>query len=393
MSHEANKQYPAKHIAIVAGEHSGDLLGASLIKNLKELSPNTTFEGIGGPLMIGNGLKSLHPVESLSVIGLTDFKKIINAINTRKELAQYFTEIKRPDIFIGVDVPDFNLGLAERLKKNGITTIQYVSPQVWAWRGYRIKKIHKAVDHMLTLFPFEEAYYEEQSIPVTCVGHPLTNIIKKNPEQEKYRRALSLPANKKIVAMLPGSRSGEISRHAQLFFDVARILREKQADLHFVFAFVSNDSKKQFWDRINKSAENYQDISCITGKAREAMAASDVILVSSGTATLEAALLAKPMVVTYKVSSISYHLMKKLSTVDMYSLANHLYGSKLVPEFIQHDATAENLSLSLLKLLNDKKESSRIIDGLKTIRTKLDQAGNTSAADVVFSMLNKSNKS
>lgn len=392
MSNKAINKYPAKHqakyIAIVAGEHSGDLLGAGLIKNIKELLPNAIFEGIGGPLMMECGLNSLYPIESLSVIGLTDIKKIINAIITRRNLASYFTKIKRPDVFIGIDVPDFNLGLEERLKKSGITTIQYVSPQVWAWRGYRIKKIHNAIDHMLTLFPFEEKYYKEQSIPVTCVGHPLTNIIEENPDREKYRRALSLPDNGKIVAMLPGSRSSEISRHAQLFFDTIKLLKEKLSGLHYVLAFVSKDAKKIFWRQINKNAEDYKHIFCKVGKAREVMAASNVILVASGTATLEAALLAKPMVVTYKVSTISYQIMKRLSTVDMYSLANHLYGSKLVPEFIQDDATAENLSRALLKLLADKKEANKIIDGLKTIRTNMSNAGNTSAADVVLGMLN-----
>ncbi len=379
---------PAKHIAIVAGEHSGDLLGSRLIDNLKVLLPDASFEGIGGPLMIKSGLNSLHPIENLSVIGLSDIKKIINAYHTRNSLAHHFINIKRPDIFIGIDVPDFNLGLEEKLKNKGIKTVQYVSPQVWAWRGYRVKKIHRAVDHMLTLFPFEEKYYKEQSLPVTCVGHPLTGIIEENAEQSKYRSALSLPDTKKIIALLPGSRNNEIKRHAELFYNTSRLLSAKDKNLHFVIAFVNEESKKQFWTKIDKNESDYSDITCVTGMARDAMAASDVVLVSSGTATLEAALLARPMVVTYKVSSLSYHLFKYMTHVNMFALANHIYGEKLVPEFIQHDATPDNLASSILNILQDKKEYSRVVDGLKEVRVTLNNAGNTKAADVIFNMIN-----
>jgi len=384
---EHKNNYPGSRIAIVAGEHSGDLLGANLIKDLKQLLPSATFEGIGGPLMIANGLKSLHPIENLSVIGLSDISKIVRAISTRKKLAHYFTEINRPDIFIGIDVPDFNLGLEEKLKKEGITTIQYVSPQVCAWRGYRVRKIHKAVDHMLTLFPFEEDYYKEQAIPVTCVGHPLTSIIEENPNQESYKNKLALPANKNIVAMLPGSRSEEIKRHAQLFIDTAKTLFNKQSDIFIVLAFVSDKAMQQFWNQINENADSFDNITCVVGDARAVMAAADIILVASGTATLEAALLAKPMVVTYKVSSFSYYLMKKLVTVDMFSLANHIYGKKLVPEHIQQEATPDNLASSLLGILNNKNESDRLIAGLKMVRKNLTLAGNMSAAEVVAKML------
>lgn len=380
---------PFKHIAIVAGEHSGDLLGSRLIDNLKVLLPNASFEGIGGPLMIKSGLNSLHPIENLSVIGLSDIGKIVDAFRTRNSLAHHFINIKRPDIFIGIDVPDFNLGLEEKLKNKGIKTVQYVSPQVWAWRGYRVKKIHRAVDHMLTLFPFEEKYYKDQSLPVTCVGHPLTEIIEENAEQSKYKKSLVLPDDKKIIALLPGSRNNEIKRHAELFFNTSRLLSNKDKNLHFVFAFVSEDSKKQFWQKIDKNKDDYKDITCITGMARDVMAASDVILVSSGTATLEAALFARPMVVTYKVSALSYHLFKYMMHVDMYALANHVYGEKLVPEFIQNEARPDNLASSIMKYLQDEKEYSRVVEGLKKVRVTLNNAANTKAADVIFNMLNK----
>jgi len=380
---------PVKHIAIVAGEHSGDLLGSKLIDDLKVLLPNASFEGIGGPLMIKSGLNSLYPIENLSVIGLSDIGKIVNAFRTRNSLAHHFINIKRPDIFIGIDVPDFNLGLEEKLKNKGIKTVQYVSPQVWAWRGYRVKKIHRAVDHMLTLFPFEEKYYKEQSLPVTCVGHPLTEIIEENSEQSKYKKSLALPGDKKIIALLPGSRNNEIKRHAELFFTTSRLLSDKNKNLHFVFAFVSEDSKKQFWQKIDKNIEDYKDITCITGMARDVMAASDVILVSSGTATLEAALIARPMVVTYKVSALSYHLLRYMMHVDMYALANHVYGEKLVPEFIQNEARPDKLASSIMRFLQDEKEYSRVVTGLKKVRVTLNNAANTKAADVIFGMLNK----
>jgi len=381
------KKPPPGRIAIVAGEHSGDLLGASLIKHLKQLIPDISLEGIGGPLMMEHGFTSLYPIESLSVIGMSDVKKILTAFRTRKKLANYFINEKRPDIFIGIDVPDFNLGLAGLLKKSGIKTVQYVSPQVWAWRGYRVKQIHKAIDHMLTLFPFEAEYYKEQSIPVTCVGHPLTALIEEFPDQKKYATALQLPSDKKIIAMLPGSRSGEINRHAGLFFETAEAMNRNHKNLHFVLAFVDQGSKNQFWKTVGRNNSDFQNITCVTGRARDVMAAADVILVSSGTATLEAALLAKPMVVTYRVSAPSYFIMKKLSTVDMYSLANHLYGSKLVPEFIQYDATPDKLSESLLKLIANEKEYKRQVSGLKTIRKKLTSADNQNAANVVYEIL------
>ena len=238
------------------------------------------------------------------------------------------------------------------------------------------------------MFPFEEKFYKEQCLPVTCVGHPLTGIIEENAEQSKFKKTLVLPDNKRIIALLPGSRSNEIKRHAELFFNTSRLLSIKDNNLHYVYAFVSEESKKLFWMIINRNEEDYKDITCITGMARDVMAASDVILVSSGTATLEAALLARPMVVTYKVSALSYHLFKYMTHVDMYALANHIYGEKPVPEFIQHDATPGNLASSILKFLQDEKEYSRVVKGLKKVRATLNNADNTKAADVIFNIIN-----
>ncbi|MCR4331799.1 MAG: lipid-A-disaccharide synthase, partial [Sulfuricaulis sp.] len=292
---------PRIRIGIVAGEASGDLLGAGLIRALRERMPGVSFEGIGGAQMMALGCRSLFPMEQLSIIGLEAVGKYPEINGLRNKLADHFLK-NPPDLFIGIDVPDFNLVLEEKLKSSGILTMHYVSPTVWAWRRYRIHRIKRAVDHMLTLFPFEASFYRRHHVPVTFVGHPLADQIEEKYDVGALRRQLHLPSKGRVVALLPGSRLSELRRHADLFVKTAVWLHKRHPDMHFVAPFVSVETREVFERALYRHGAWFLPLNIVTHHSREAMAASDIVLLASGTATLEAALLKKPMVVTYKMS-------------------------------------------------------------------------------------------
>ncbi|MFQ6021159.1 MAG: lipid-A-disaccharide synthase [Acidiferrobacterales bacterium] len=374
-------------IGVVAGEVSGDILGAGLIKALKKRLPNARFEGVCGEQMEAEGCKGMFPMEWLSIIGLMEAVGKYPQIRwMRKDLIRHFLN-DPPDLFIGIDVPDFNLGLERRLKEAGISTVHYVSPTVWAWRSYRIHKIKKAVDRMLTLFPFEAKYYEERKMPVTFVGHPLADEIEEKVDQENYRRRLGLPEDGKIIALLPGSRMNELKRHANLFVDTAEWLHQRNPSTHFVVPFVSRETREIFEQAMKSRTTSLLSLTYLDGQSREAMAASDVVLLASGTAALEAALLRRLMVVTYKLSFITFLLVKMFAHIKLYSMPNNLAGYEVVPELIQQDAVPEKLGKAVEYYLRNPEQAKSVIETLRDMHAQLRRNANERAADAVLDVL------
>lgn len=375
-------------IGIVAGEASGDLLGAGLILAIRQQIPDVEFTGIAGPEMIKAGCKALYPSEKLSVMGLSEVLGHLGEIlKIRKHLRRYYNS-NPPDIFIGIDAPDFNLGLERKLKEAGIKTVHYVSPSVWAWRQNRVKKISRSVDLMLTLFPFEEVFYRDHKVNVRFVGHPLADIIPMEPDQQAAREKLGLPLNAKVIALLPGSRMSEVQRLAEPMLGAAKILKQSNPDLSFVVPVVSNNIKEYFYQLQQEIAPDIP-VTIIDGHSHEVMTASDVVLLASGTAAMEAMLLKRPMVVTYKLSSLTYWILKsfKMLKVSEYSLPNLLADKPLVKECIQHEATPKNLASAMQELLDREDDNENLINTFANIHIKLAKNASEQAADAVISML------
>lgn len=373
-------------IGIVAGETSGDLLGAGLMRELKKRLPAVSFEGIGGPQMQALGCHSLFPMDRLSVIGFEGLEKYPEILGIRNKLTEHFLS-NPPDLFIGVDVPDFNLGLEEKLKTAAIPTMHYVSPTVWAWRSYRIHKIRRAVDHMLTLFPFEASFYRKHHVPVTFVGHPLADQIDERSGTAVMRRMLHLPAKGVVIALLPGSRRSELRRHADLFVKTALWLHKRHPNIYFVAPFVSSETRAIFEDALYRLGAWFLPITLVANRSRDAMAAADIVLLASGTATLEAALLKKPMVVTYKMSWLSYWLVWPFLRVNLYALPNILAGRKIVPELMQRDATPERLGNAVVNFLTHRDKMRSLRAELSAIRRSLRRRADARAAEAVVQLL------
>ena len=373
-------------IGIVAGEASGDLLAAGLLREIRKRLAGASFEGIGGPQMQAVGCRSLFPMDRLSVIGFEGLEKYPEILGIRNKLADHFLS-NPPDLFIGVDVPDFNLGLEEKLKAAGIPTVHYVSPTVWAWRGYRIRKIRRAVDHMLTLFPFEASYYRKHHVPVTFVGHPLADQIEERSNAAAMRRALHLPAKDIVVALLPGSRDSELRRHADLFVKTALWLHKRHANIHFVAPFVSPETRAIFEKALYRQGAWFLPVTIVANQSREAMAAADIVLLASGTATLEAALLKKPMVVTYKMSWLSYLLVQPFLHVKLYALPNILAGREIVPELMQREAVPEKLGKAVEYYLTHRDKARSLRSELSDIHRSLRRNASVRAAEAVIRLL------
>ena len=376
-------------IGIVAGEVSGDLLGAGLIKELKKLIPNVVFEGICGNNMMREGCISLFPMEKLSIIGIVEaFVKLkyFQITSIRKKLIRHYLNTK-PDIFIGIDVPDFNLELERQLKKSGIKTVHYVSPTVWAWRSYRIKKIKKSVNHMLVLFPFEEEFYHKNNIPVTYIGHPLADKLSKLPTKAQARVEIGVDAESRLIALLPGSRKNELRHHSELFINSAKWLYERDNTLAFIVPIEGEVNKRIFNSAIHKINAEYLPITVINGQSHQAMIASDFVILASGTAALESALLERMMVVVYRLSSISYFLIRKLSHINLYSLPNNLAGEEIVPEFIQRDATAEKIGQAVQDYMDNKESYSKTLILFRKMAEKLKRNTNKVSAETIATLL------
>jgi len=377
-------------VGIVAGEVSGDILGAGLIQSIRKRYPNARFEGIGGPLMIEQGFKSHVPMERLSVMGLVEvLGRIFELIGIRRRIRRYFLT-NRPDIFIGIDAPDFNLGLELALRKQGVKTGHYVSPSVWAWRQRRVFKIARAVDLMLTLFPFEAKFYKAHQIAVRFVGHPLADLIPVSPDKSVARKALGVSENAQIVALLPGSRTGEIAYIGESFIQTARWLFEKNSNLKFLLPYVNESRREQIQTIISQEGSDLP-ITLVNGRSREVMAASDVVILASGTATLEAMLLKRPMVVAYRVSSFTHYIMKRLLKVPFISLPNLLAGKELVPELIQDQAQPELIGQKVLDRL-DTLEGDQIKDSFTDLHLQLKLNASEQAADAISELIEKADR-
>ncbi|MGO0307435.1 lipid-A-disaccharide synthase [Endozoicomonas acroporae] len=373
-------------IALVAGEASGDVLGAGLIREIKRHYPDAYCYGIGGPLMQSEGFDSVFPMERLSVMGLVEvLGRLRELLGIRKQLRERLIA-DQPDVFIGIDAPDFNLALERRLKAAGIPTVHYVSPQVWAWREGRLKKIRHSVDHMLALLPFEADYYRNHGVPVTFVGHPLADQISMNPDQDAARHTLGVShGGGPVIGLLPGSRKPEIAKLGQLFLETARLLRKDFPDARFLIPCANERRKKQLLPIVREFPD--LDVTVYDGQAQSVMAASDAILIASGTAVLEAALHKKPLVVSYKMAPLSFAIISRMVKVKYVALPNLLADKELVPEVLQDDATPENLRVLIKKAIEDQEYRGALEHSFKEIHHQLKQDASRLAYEAVMSVI------
>jgi lipid-A-disaccharide synthase len=381
-----NKVIHEPIFAIVVGEHSGDTLGAGLIESLRKHYPKAKFIGIGGDKMNALGFESLFAMDELAVMGIVEvLGRIRRLLYVRKSLTQYFTQNK-PDVFIGIDAPDFNIGLELNLKREAIKTIHYVSPSVWAWREKRIFKIAKATNMVLALLPFEKAFYDKHNVPCTFVGHPLADDIPLLSDKFEARKVLSLPVEAKILALMPGSRGGELSRLLEPFLLSAVELKKQNPELIFIAPMISEKRAAQFFVLKDQYAKSL-DVEVIIGKTQEVMAASDCLLTASGTVTLEAALIKRPMVICYKFNLITHLLAKWLVKLKWFSLPNLLANKTLVPELLQSEVIADNI-VPLIKerIYNDQ---SQLDSSYINMHMQLKCDASKQAAQAVIDIMNQ----
>ncbi len=372
-------------VGIVAGEISGDKLGASLIQALKARQPEIEFSGIGGPKMIEAGCHSLFPIEKLSVMGLVEVIRHFHELHgIRRQLIKYFLE-DPPDVFIGIDSPEFNLGLEFHLKRAGIKTVQYVSPQVWAWREGRLAKIDRATDLILTILPFEEVYYKDHDIKACFIGHTLADEIPEKVEKHPSRAKLGLPRDKKIVALMPGSRSKEWNYHTDTFLQTAKWLAEQRSDLHFIAVMVNQQAQTFFEERFKQVVPELS-VTPVLNSSYDAIAASDVVLSVSGTATLEIMLIKRPMVVAYRMAWITYQIAKRLVKLPYIALPNLLTGNMVVPEFIQGQATPETLGRALLSWLDHPEKVFSLEQRFLEVHRQLSCNASEQAAEAIIAL-------
>jgi len=373
-------------IGIVAGEASGDLLGSHLIEAIKQKRPDVEFVGIAGPKMMRLGAKSLFPIERLSVRGYVEvLKHLWGLLKLRRTLLQHYLD-NPPDLFIGIDAPDFNFWLERKLKNKGINTIHYVSPSVWAWRKNRIKKIKRAVTEILALFPFEPELYQAAGVKVSYVGHPLADMLPLVPDTAGARETLKLDNKDFVVAMLPGSRQSEVQQHAELFVQTAKRIYAEHPNAKFLVPLITRQTREIFELAIFHEPDQLP-IDLLFGHAHDAMEAADVVIVASGTATLEAALLKKPMVITYRMPNLSWQLLKRMRLQPYVGLPNILAGKFVVPELLQYDANPENLAATTLKLMADKEYVAEIKKEFTAIHHSLKQDTAEKAAAAVLAYL------
>ena len=372
---------------MVAGEASGDLLGAHLIAALKARRAELVFSGIGGPKMLAQGFDSHVPMEKLAVRGYAEVLRHYREItDIRRRLGGRLLS-ERPAAFIGVDSSDFNLDLERRLKESGIPAIHYVSPAIWAWRGWRLRRIARSVTHLLAMFPFEPALYEKAGVPVTYVGHPLADVIPLNPDKALARAELRLPSSSRVIALLPGSRRSELHYMADLFVLTARRLLQDLPNAHFVCPTASRTTRELFEAALRRHEARDLPLTLLFGHSHEALAAAEIALVASGTATLETALFKTPLVITYKQSPITWAIQKRMAYLPYIGMPNILAGERLVPEFVQEKATPGALAEALLALLHDAAARRRQVDKFREIHAILRQGTAQKAADAVLGIL------
>jgi lipid-A-disaccharide synthase len=374
-------------IGMVAGEASGDLLGAHLIAALQTHLPAARFVGIGGPKMQSCGLDSLFPMERLAVRGYAEVLRHYPGLFWMRRKLRQALLAARPQLFIGVDAPDFNLGLEAGLKRAGVPVVHYVSPSVWAWRGGRMAAIGRSADHVLTLFPFEPAFYRKAGIAATYVGHPLADLIPEADQTADTRAQLRIAPQRKVIALLPGSRQSELRYMADTFIATAKLLAQQVEQVLFLVPLVSRETREMFEAALYRAGAAELPLTVLFGHARDALAAADVALVASGTATLEAALLKKPMVITYKMAGASWLLMRRMGYLPYIGLPNILAGEFVVPELLQGDATPENLAQALRNVLNDSVVRARLPQRFAAIHRELKRNTAEQAAEAVLPLL------
>jgi lipid-A-disaccharide synthase len=375
-------------VGLVAGEASGDTLGADLIHSLRRRAPDTQFFGVAGPKMQAAGCESWEPAESLAVMGLFD------VLRDLPRLARLLARIKRmfltarPDVFIGIDAPDTNLRLARTLHAAGIPTVQYVSPQVWAWRQGRARKIRDSVDLVLCLLPFEKRFYDEHGIRAEFVGHPLADAIPQQIDREAARRALGLDLESSIVALLPGSRRGEVARLGADFAATARWLAAQRPDLKFIAPMASAATRQIFSEVLKRDAPGL-DVLLIDGQATTALSAANVVLVASGTASLEAALCKRPMVVVYRLGALTGWVLTRLNLVKskFFAQPNLLADQRVVGEYFQDQIIPESIGAELLMWLDDTERRSALEREFSRIHADLRRGAGTRAAQAVLDLL------
>lgn len=367
-------------IALVAGEASGDILGAGLMRALKAQHSAVEFIGVGGPLMQAEGLTSYFPMERLSVMGLVEVLGRLRELLVRRKLLIQTLIEEKPDVFIGIDAPDFTLNIELRLRQAGIKTVHYVSPSVWAWRQKRVLKIREGCDLMLTLLPFEARFYEEKGVPVRFVGHTLADTIPLHADPAAARAELGLPDGP-LVALMPGSRGGEVGRLGTLFFDAAERLQALKPGVRFVLPCASPQRRAQIETLLQ--GRNLP-LTLLDGQSHLALAACDAVLIASGTATLEALLYKRPMVVAYRLAPLTFWILKRMVKSPYISLPNLLAQRLLVPELLQDDATPEALAQTLLPLIDGGEEQTR---GFDAIHRTLRRDASNQAADAVLTLI------
>lgn len=374
-------------IALVAGEASGDLLGSHLIQALRHHLPALETCGIGGPKMQSAGLESWYPMEWFAVRGYVEvLKSLPRLLRVRRELKQRLLE-DPPDLFIGIDAPDFNLDLELALRRGGIATVHYVSPSIWAWRGERIHKIRRAASKVLALFPFEPALYEQAGVPVAYVGHPLADELPEHPDRDAAREQMRLSGKQTVIALLPGSRQSEVRQMGELFVATARLVRAQVPNAHFLVPLVSRQTRLIFEDAIYRQQGEDLSLTILFGHAHTAMTAADAVLVASGTATLEAALLKRTMVITYRMPRLSAWIMKGKGYLPYVGLPNILAGEWVVPEILLDDATPENLAQALVNQLHDKEMRNRLERRFLKIHRTLKQGTAARAVEAILPLL------
>lgn len=372
---------------IVAGEKSGDILGASLILEMRKRHPDAQFVGIGGDAMIAAGCQSMFEMDRLSVMGFVEpLGRLPELFGIKRQLREYFVA-NPPLAFIGIDAPDFNLRLESELHTAGIKTVHYVGPSVWAYRAKRIVAIKKAVDLMLTLFPFETQIYKDHGIKVACVGHPLADQIGFTDAKQQVRAELGIDQNAKVIALMPGSRSGEINRLAPIFFGAAIKSLQRNPSLRFLIPCSSADNRRLIGDIMRQLGLLSGEQFCLLDDSRQAMSAADFVVMASGTATLEALLLRRPMVICYKLAALTFAIASKMVKIPNVGLPNLLAGKRLVPEYLQGQVTVDAVSGEIIKFVSEPESTAAMLKEFTSIHKRIRLGASAQAVNAIESLV------